>query len=106
MTKVIVFLKKKDGMSSDDFRRHWLEVHGPIAQRLPGLKHYVQNHAAGDDPPCDGIAELWFDSPADMQAAFTSEAAAEAARDADNFLADQQVILVEEIQMPIPTSNI
>jgi uncharacterized protein (TIGR02118 family) len=104
MTKVIVLLRKKDGLSPDDFRRHWLEVHGPIAQRLPGLKHYVQNHAAGDDPAYDGIAELWFDSPADMQAAFTSEAAADAARDAPNFLADQQVILVEEVQMPIGTT--
>jgi uncharacterized protein (TIGR02118 family) len=104
MTKVIVLLRKKDGMSSDDFRRHWQEVHGPIALRMPGLKHYIQNHAAGDQPPYDGIAELWFDSPADMQAAFTSEAAGDAARDASNFLADQQVVLVEEVQMPLSTS--
>jgi uncharacterized protein (TIGR02118 family) len=104
MTKVIVLLSKKEGMSSDDFRRHWLEVHGPIAQRLPGLKHYVQNHPAGEDPTVDGIAELWFDSPADMQAAFTSEVAAEATRDAPNFLSDQQVLVVDEIQMPIATS--
>lgn len=106
MTKVIVLLRKKDGISSDDFRRHWRDVHGPIAMRMPGLKHYVQNHAAGDDPPYDGIAELWFDSPADMQAAFTSEAAAEAARDAPNFLASQELAIVEEVQMPIATSNI
>lgn len=93
-------------MSSDDFRRHWQEVHGPIALRLPGLKHYIQNHAAGDATPYDGIAELWFDTPAEMQSAFTSEAAAEAARDAQNFLASQEVVIVEEVQMPIPTSNI
>ena len=106
MTKVIVLLRKKEGMPTEDFRRHWLEVHGPIAKRLPGLKHYVQNHPAGDDPPSDGIAELWFDTPADMQAAFTSDVAAEATQDAPNFLSDQQVLVVEEIQMPIPTSNI
>ena len=101
MTKVIVLLKKKNGMPSDDFRRHWREVHGPIALRMPGLKHYIQNHAAGDDPPYDGIAELWFDTPADMQSAFTSEAAADAAHDAANFLADQHIVIVDEIQMPI-----
>jgi uncharacterized protein (TIGR02118 family) len=104
MTKVIVLLRRKDGISRADFRRHWLEVHGPIALRLPGLKHYIQNHPAGDDPPADGVAELWFDSPADMQAAFTSDVAAEAARDAPNFLSDQQVLVVEEIQMPLATA--
>jgi uncharacterized protein (TIGR02118 family) len=104
MTKVVVALIKKEGIAWDDFRRHWLDVHGPIALRMPGLRRYVQNHALAEGAPFDGIAELWFDSPADMQAAFTSPAAQEAAADATNFLTTQQVVLVEEIDM-MPSSN-
>lgn len=99
MIKVIVLLTKKEGMSRDDFRRYWREVHGPMGGRMPGVRRYIQNHVVADGAPYDGIAELWFDSPADMQAAFTSEAAQEAARDAANFLDGQQVIIVEEVEM-------
>lgn len=99
MTKVLVLLTKKDGMSREDFRRYWREVHGPMGERMPGVRRYVQNHVLADGAPFDGVAELWFDSPADMQAAFTSEAAQEAARDVPNFLAAQQVVIVEEVEM-------
>ena len=75
MNKVIVLLTKKDGMTREDFRHYWREVHGPMGARMPGVRRYVQNHALADGAPYDGIAEMWFDSPADMQAAFTSEAA-------------------------------
>jgi uncharacterized protein (TIGR02118 family) len=99
MTKVLVLLTKKNAMSRDEFRRYWRDVHGPIGERMPGVRRYVQNHVVVDGAPYDGIAELWFDSPAEMQAAFTSEAAQEAARDVPNFLASQQVVIVEEIAM-------
>jgi uncharacterized protein (TIGR02118 family) len=104
MTKMVVVLHKKDGMSRADFRAHWRDVHGAIAVRMPGVRKYVQNHVAADDAAFDGFAEMWFDSPADMQAAFTSEAAQEAARDAANFLSGQQVVLVEEVEMTLPAS--
>lgn len=99
MTKMVVVLHKKDGMSREDFRAYWRDVHGPIGARMPGVRKYVQNHVVADGAPFDGIAEMWFDSPADMQAAFSSEAALEAARDVANFLASQQVVLVEEVGM-------
>jgi len=102
MTKVVVLLSKKPEMSRDDFRRYWRDVHGPMGQRMPGVRRYVQNHVTADGAPFDGIAEMWFDTPAAMQAAFTSEAAQEAARDVANFLAGQHVIVVEEVEMPLP----
>ena len=99
MVKVVVLLTKKDGMTGEEFRRYWREVHGPMGERMPGVRRYVQNHAATDGAPYDGIAEMWFDSMEAMQAAFTSEAAQEAARDVPNFLASQQVVMVEEVEM-------
>ena len=102
LTKIIVVLHKKEGMSRDEFRRYWRDVHGAIGARMPGVRRYVQNHASDDGAPFDGIAEMWFDSPADMQTAFTSEAAQEAARDVPNFLASQQVVMIEEVELSLP----
>jgi len=69
MIKVIYLIRRKPGMSSEDFHRYWREVHGAIAARIPGLRRYVQCHAvAGPDgvaPDYDGAAEVWFD---DMEA--------------------------------------
>lgn len=99
MTKVIVLLQKRADLSREDFARHWREVHGPIAQRLPGLRRYVQNHLIGDGAAADGVAELWFDSADAMQAAFASDVGKETVLDGANFLAGQQVMVAEEVQM-------
>ncbi len=37
-------LRKRDGMSTDAFREHWRDTHGPLAARLEGLRRYHQNH--------------------------------------------------------------
>ena len=102
MTKIVVVLYRKEGMSRQEFRTYWRDVHGAIGARMPGLRRYVQNHALADGAPFDGIAEMWFDSPADMQTAFTSEAAQDAARDVPNFLSEQQVVMIEEVEMELP----
>jgi uncharacterized protein (TIGR02118 family) len=66
--KLMAALTRRDGLSVEDFRKYWLDVHGPIAARTPGLRRYVQSHPLlesygnAQPPPVDGIAELWFDS--------------------------------------------
>lgn len=102
MTKIVVVLYRKEGMSRQEFRTYWRDVHGAIGARMPGVRRYVQNHALADGAPFDGIAEMWFDSPADMQTAFTSEAAQDAARDVPNFLSKQQVVMIEAVEMELP----
>src|SRR3712207_7926096 len=37
-------LKRRPDLTPEQFRKHWLEVHGPLAARLPGLRRYHQNH--------------------------------------------------------------
>jgi uncharacterized protein (TIGR02118 family) len=86
-------------MSREDFARYWRETHGPIGAGMPGVRKYVQNHPTADNAPYDGIAEMWFDDMAAMQAAFTSDAAAEAARDTPNFAAAPQILIVDEVEM-------
>ena len=66
--KRVVFLIRKAGLPVEEFQRHWLEVHGPIAAEIPALRRYVQSHTrlaayeAGRVPAYDGVAIAWFDS--------------------------------------------
>ena len=65
MIKSSTFLKRKPGVSREEFLRHWKEVHGPLATKVvPGLIKYVQCHPTpGFESDIDGIVELWWDSP-------------------------------------------
>ena len=70
-------LTRKPGTTAERFRRHWREVHGPLAARMPGLRRYHQNHMVDASPlgigsspegwRLDGISELWFDDVASME---------------------------------------
>jgi uncharacterized protein (TIGR02118 family) len=65
MIKSLTFLKKKPGMTQEEFLRYWKEKHGPLAAKVvPGLRKYVQSHPVpGFESDIDGIVELWWDSP-------------------------------------------
>ena len=78
MIKSIGLLTRKDGWTHEQFMTHWVETHAPLAHAVPGLRRYVQNHIKGErtraDIPAtnveiDGVAELWFDDQAAMEAA-------------------------------------
>ena len=65
MVKLFSMLKRRSGLSREEFLQYWREVHAPLAiKMLPGLKKYVQNHPV-DMPEfeseIDGIAEVWFE---------------------------------------------
>ncbi len=82
MIKLVFCVRRKAGMSSEAFRKRWLDVHGPLVRRLraelPMMKRYVQSHtlagevgaavqtglraSRGTKPPYDGITEVWFES--------------------------------------------
>ena len=103
MTKVIFVLHRRLDMDRDEFRRYWRDVHGPIAAGMPGLRRYVQNYAVPDaasgDPPCDGIAELWFDSEEALRTAFASPEGAATMADVPNFLDPDRIgeMVVDEV---------
>ena len=78
MIKTIGLLTRKDGWTHTQFMKHWVEIHAPLAHAVPGLRRYVQNHIrdsrtradiATHEVEIDGIAELWFDDRAAMDAA-------------------------------------
>ena len=42
MIKSLSLLVRKDGMTHEEFMKHWVEIHGPLALKVPGLRRYVQ----------------------------------------------------------------
>jgi hypothetical protein len=44
MIKSVSLLTRKDGLTHEDFVKHWLDVHAPLAHAVPGVRRYVQSH--------------------------------------------------------------
>ena len=81
MIKSIGLLTRKAGLTHEDFVKHWLEVHAPLAHAVPGVRRYVQSHIVAErtradiptnDVEIDGIAELWYDDRDAMERANAS----------------------------------
>lgn len=82
MIKLIFMLKRKQGMSPADFRKHYEQSHVPLAVRHVGhlLKDYRRNypqsgllnpsgqhvHLTTADIEYDAIAEMWLENEADL----------------------------------------
>ena len=69
MVKGIALLKRKPGLSPEEFRRHYEEVHAPLVRRLlPCIKRYVRNYvtvrpfpSSGGEVEFDCVTEQWFE---------------------------------------------
>lgn len=66
MIKVMMLVKRKPGMSREEFVRHYEEVHAPLSLKLlPYYAKYVRNHFVrtieGGEPEFDCITEFWFE---------------------------------------------
>jgi uncharacterized protein (TIGR02118 family) len=76
MLKFMVVLYRRPEMSLEQFCRHLRKIHGPLAQKLPGLRKYVQNYVCDDPerehPGWDAIVELYFDDWHSMERAWAS----------------------------------
>jgi uncharacterized protein (TIGR02118 family) len=99
MIKLITLLKRKPGISVQAFQEHWLNIHGPLVAKAPGLTRYVQSHAliqgyAKGDLLFDGIEERWFDALQVMQAFCKSPEAETAVRDAATFLDGSRTVVM------------
>ena len=91
LVKGVWRMRRKAGISVAEFRRHWLEIHGVIAKKIPGVRRYVQSHVIDEaysfaEPRWDGIAQLWWDSPAALTDALKTPEFAEDMRDGQEFI--------------------
>lgn len=75
MIKMICFIKRKVGLSLEDFREHWLHSHGPLVASLPDFRRHIvryeQNCRLDSDyerdqgsasEGFDGVTIQWFES--------------------------------------------
>lgn len=94
MIKLCFCLKRKAGMSLDEFQTYWRQRHAPLVKRhaeVLRIRRYEQVHtldhginstlqgSRNSPAPYDGIAELWWDSADDLATAMASETGARAA---------------------------
>jgi uncharacterized protein (TIGR02118 family) len=105
MIKSISLLTRKPELTHEQFVKHWLEIHAPLAHAVPGLKRYVQSHILEEfrraDIPTsavqvDGIAELWFEDRASMERALASPQMAALHADGALFIGANKTFVVEE----------
>ena len=73
MVKQIEFIKRKPGLSQQEFSRHYEEVFAPLMLRAsPTIKRYVRNHVirtiAGGEANIDCVTELWFENMEGLEA--------------------------------------
>jgi uncharacterized protein (TIGR02118 family) len=110
MVKCIALLKRKPGITREEFARRWLNDHIKLSSKLPNCRGYLINVAIphqpdGDnlEPIYDGTAELWWDSVEDMEKSFDTEIGKIAGADADEFCEIRIHIYTEEhIVIPGP----
>lgn len=103
MVKLIALLKRKPGISKEEFAQRWLNEHIKLSTLIPGVRGYRINIATdrqpegtGDEPIYDGTAEMWWDSIEVMEEAFASNEGKVAGADADQFAEVRIHIYTEE----------
>ena len=87
MIKFVMCLRRHPDMTREQFQDYWINKHGPFFMKNAAVmraKKYVQSHTVdtplneglrssrGMLPAYDGVAEVWFDSEADLMEAISS----------------------------------
>jgi uncharacterized protein (TIGR02118 family) len=109
MIAAISLMRQRDDVTLSTFRRHWLDVHGPLVCAFPGLRHYVQHHVISspvtnmlaDEMSINGFPILWFDSDAVRLRAHQSPEMAACNVDSRSFIgAVSRVICEPHVMVP------
>jgi uncharacterized protein (TIGR02118 family) len=107
MVKFMVVLYRRKDFSAEEFAANLRQIHGPVAERLPGLRRYVQNHVAVDSsrrhPGWDAVVELYWDDRASMESAWRSPEGAAATKHLEDFVdlsRSTWAVVDEEVRRP------
>jgi uncharacterized protein (TIGR02118 family) len=76
MIKRVSFLRRKQGISREEFFAHWTGPHADIVRQLPGvrgLRFGMVESWTPEEAAWDGVGEVWFDSIEAAEQAFRTE---------------------------------
>jgi len=81
MIKMIITIKRREGMSHEEFVRYQREIHRPLLESIPETRQYIRRFVVSfpipapdySGPSYDSVVEAWFDSMGDMNALYFSE---------------------------------
>jgi uncharacterized protein (TIGR02118 family) len=100
MFKAMIMLTRGSDMSHEEFKAWWIGEHQPLARQLPGVQKIRFNVVEQDETaPCDGIAELWFETQEDFTAAYATEIGKAVAADSMSHLASRVRMFTEEVSV-------
>jgi uncharacterized protein (TIGR02118 family) len=106
MIKRLSLVRRREGLTHDEFIAHWTGPHADIVRQLPGirgLRFGVVQAWVPAEAAWDGVGEVWFDSVDSAKAAFAAEPYhGMLAEDRRLFLGEAQSCFVEEQTVVAP----
>ena len=78
LVKQVIMLRRKPGMTFDQYKKHYLERHAPLVREtLPEIKKYIVNFALqrGKETLFDSVTTIYFDDVETVKSAFKSDRA-------------------------------
>ncbi|NJN54302.1 MAG: EthD family reductase [Anaerolineae bacterium] len=98
MIKIISMMKRREGLSIEEFRQWALHQHSQLGAQFPKIRHYRMSVVLPDhaDGPYDAVSELYFDTLEDFQAALAADIGAQAGADIKAHCAAERFRLVTE----------
>jgi uncharacterized protein (TIGR02118 family) len=103
MIAAISLIRRQDNVDAATFRRHWLQVHGPLVCKFAGLRHYTQCHVVdptpSHSPRIDGFPLLFFANDADRQRAHGSPEMAACNIDSRQFIGAVSRVITRPVEV-------
>lgn len=81
MVKMIITLKRRSGMTLQEFKDYRRDVHAPLLFAIPEAERYIKRFVVSypvpasnfPEPSYDAVVEAWFDTIDDLNALYRSE---------------------------------
>ena len=78
---MIITVKRREGITHEEFVRYQREIHMPLLMSIPEAKRYIRRFVVSypipapdySGPDYDSVVEAWFDGMEDMNALYFSE---------------------------------